>query len=135
MPTNFVSTRGSKILQQRGQDMRRNPTMAEGALWKQLSNRKLGGYKFSRQIAVGNYIVDFLCREYRLIVEVDGLDHEQKFDLDNYRSKELNEMGFSIVRVTNADIMQNMDGVLGIISDALIMASHPSPLPLKREGE
>jgi very-short-patch-repair endonuclease len=135
MPEGFTSTRGSKVLQMRGQAMRKNLTPAEGMVWKQLSNRKLLGFKFSRQIALGNYIVDFLCKELRIVIEVDGPDHEQKYELDAYRTQELTEMGFTVVRVTNTDVAQNMEGVLAMISDALVAASHPSPLPLKREGE
>jgi very-short-patch-repair endonuclease len=106
----------------RVRDARRDSTPAERKLWSRLRSRKLNGVKFRRQVWLGPYIADFLCAEARLIVEVDGDTHSGQFAYDQRRTDWLACEGFRVVRVTNADVMQNIDGVLELIAAAL-----PSP--------
>jgi len=82
----------------------------------------LNGAKFRRQVWLGPYIADFLCAEARLIVEVDGDSHFDQIAYDQRRTNWLAREGFRVVRVTNADVMQNIEGVLELIATAL-----PSP--------
>jgi very-short-patch-repair endonuclease len=116
--------------------MRRNPTEPEKWLWRHLSNRQLVRYKFRRQSVIGWFIADFLCPQKALIVEVDGDTHDAA--KDRVRDDILNRHGFRTVRVTNDDVMSNMDGVLLAILDVLEQAPdrwnkpHPNPSP---EGE
>ena len=124
-------------LNRRAADMRRNPTEPEKRLWRHLSNSQLGGHKFRRQSVIGSYIVDFLCPQKALIVEVDGETHD--VDKDRPRDSVLAERGFRLIRVTNRDVLTNMDGVLQGILAALEEAPdrwdgppHPNPSP---EGE
>jgi very-short-patch-repair endonuclease len=85
----------------------------EGKLWSQLRNRQLGGFKFIRQAPVGPYFADFLCREANLIIEVDGGTHSEPDDIaaDQVRQQALENLGYRIVRVWNADITGNIEGV------------------------
>jgi very-short-patch-repair endonuclease len=87
---------------------------AESKLWSHLRNRKLGGFKFLRQVSIGPYFADFLCREARLIIEVDGGTHSKPAEVaaDRQRQQDLERMGFRIVRIWNADISENIEGVL-----------------------
>ena len=123
-------------LNHRATEMRRNPTEPEKRLWRHLSNSQLGGYKFRRQAVIGTYIVDFLCPQKALIVEVDGDTHDA--DKDRLRDDVLVGRGFRGARFTNHDVMTNMDGVLHGILAALDEAPdrwdspHPNPSP---EGE
>jgi very-short-patch-repair endonuclease len=116
--------------------MRRNPTEPEKRLWRNLSNGQLGGYKFRRQSVIGCFIADFLCPQKALIVEVDGDTHDER--KDRLRDDVLGKRGFHVVRVTNDDVMTNMDGVLQHILLVLDETSwrwnspHPNPSP---EGE
>jgi very-short-patch-repair endonuclease len=125
-----------KELHRRAAEMRRNPTEPEKRLWRHLSDRKLDGHKFRRQSVIGRFIADFLCPQKALIVEVDGDTHDQF--KDRSRDDILIGLGFRVVRVTNADVMANMDGVLQHILGALASAPdrwdnpHPNPSP---EGE
>jgi very-short-patch-repair endonuclease len=123
-------------LQSHAAAMRREPTEPEKRLWRMLSNRQLGGYKFRRQAVIGQIIADFLCPAKGLIVEVDGDTHIDPA-ADARRDTTLTIQGYYVVRVINADVMRNMDGVLRLLLDTLEALPqrrppHPNPSP---EGE
>ena len=119
-------------LQSRARDMRNNPTEPEKRLWRHLSNSQLGGFKFRRQQVIGHFIADFVCPSTQLIVEVDGDTHDE--DKDRARDGTLSEHGFRTIHITNHDVMNNMDGVLIFISQALRQTERPHPNP-SPEGE
>ena len=98
----------------RARTLRANQTSAERHLWQRLRNRQLCGYKFVRQQPIGPYFADLACREARVIVEIDGGTHgsEAEIAADNERAGELARMGYRILRVTNRDVYDNLDGVL-----------------------
>ncbi|WP_380877325.1 hypothetical protein ACFB49_12350 [Sphingomonas sp. DBB INV C78] len=117
----------------RARDLRNAAAPAERALWQHLSRSQLDGYKFSRQMPIGPYICDFLCRSARLVVEVDGHSHDGRITHDERRTEALEAAGYRVIRFTNADIEKRIEGVLTIISDAL--AERPTPNPSRmREG-
>jgi very-short-patch-repair endonuclease len=103
--------------------LRGNATGTENVLWRQLRNRSLDGFKFRRQYPTGNYIVDFVCLEQRLIVEADGGQHMQSAS-DMKRDCWLNEQGFVILRFWNNEITTNLSGILETI---LCHLKAPSP--------
>ncbi|MBP6378947.1 MAG: DUF559 domain-containing protein [Sphingorhabdus sp.] len=114
----------------RAQELRRNASDAERLLWQQLSGRKLDGFKFSRQIPVGRYICDFVCRLEKLVIELDGRQHDSQIEYDEFRTRQLELQGYRVLRFSNVDIFQNLEGVLMQIRAAL-----PTPNPSrKREG-
>ena len=118
---------------ERARTLRKAATPAERHLWRYLSARQLGGYKFSRQMPVGPYFADFLCREEKLIVELDGISHDGQLDRDAARSSYLVGQGFRVVRFSNEDALRRTEGVLIKIAEAL--ARRPTPDPSrKREG-
>ena len=119
-------------LHRRAAEMRRNPTEPEKRLWRYLSNSQLEGFKFRRQDVIGYYIADFACPSVNLIVEVDGDTHDEAND--RIRDDKLAEFGFCVLRVTNADVLHNMEGVLVLITQALREAERPHPNP-SPEGE
>ena len=94
--------------------LRTNDTEAEYRLWGELRNRHLNGYKFSRQIPLGPYIVDFVCREQRLVVELDGSQHAEN-ERDERRTEWLNGQGYSVLRFWNTEILQERRAVLDTI--------------------
>ncbi|HEX8062313.1 MAG TPA: endonuclease domain-containing protein, partial [Allosphingosinicella sp.] len=104
-------------LHRRAAEMRRNPTEPEKRLWRNLSGRQLGECKFRRQSVIGWFMADFLCAQKALIVEVDGDTHDEA--KDRVRDDILARRGFRVIRVTNDDVMTNMDGVLQHILIAL----------------
>jgi very-short-patch-repair endonuclease len=90
--------------------MRSHPTDVERALWWRLRDRKLGGLKFRRQRPEGPYIADFLCLEGKLIVEVDGAQHQGSIG-DRVRTEHLKRMGFDVVRFSNEEVRADIDAV------------------------
>ncbi|MEI9926467.1 MAG: DUF559 domain-containing protein [Sphingomonas sp.] len=120
----------------RAAQMRRNPTEPEKRMWGILSGSQLEGHKFRRQSVVGCFIADFLCPQKALIVEVDGDTHDEA--KDRLRDEVLADHGFRVARVTNLDVMTNIEGVFETIRSALQQAParwaspHPNPSP---EGE
>jgi very-short-patch-repair endonuclease len=98
--------------------LRQNSTIAEQRLWHRLRSRSLYGMKFVRQGPIGPYFVDFVCRERRLIVEVDGGQHCENAG-DAVRDQWLNGHGYQVLRFWNNDVLGNIDGVLEAIANAL----------------
>ena len=103
----------------RAQRLRANATDAEKLLWRHLSRRQLGGFKFSRQMPVGPFICDFMCREAKLVVEVDGGQHDARAAADAVRTGLIEAEGYRVIRFWNHDVLANVDGVLQAILQAL----------------
>jgi very-short-patch-repair endonuclease len=115
----------SEIKTGRARNLRKTATDAESALWHRLRSRSLGGHKFVRQEPIGRYIVDFVCRERRLIIEVDGGQHADN-QRDAVRDKWLADHNYRVLRFWNNDVLGNMVGVLETIVTALAEAPpHP----------
>lgn len=100
-------------------DLRKRQTSAEELVWRALRGRRLGGWKFRRQVPVAGYVVDFLCFDAKLAVEIDGHQHDQAPGYDARRTAELEAQGFTIVRFTNTDVRERLDAVLFRIEAAL----------------
>jgi adenine-specific DNA-methyltransferase len=108
----------------RSRALRRNSTDAERKLWSILRGRQLNGLKFRKQVEIDGYIVDFLCPERRLIIEVDGGQHSP--ERDARRTAFLENQGFRLIRFWNNDVLQNLDGVWSTIEAALDTPPHPT---------
>jgi very-short-patch-repair endonuclease len=104
------------------------------ALPRMLRSRELNGFKFVRQEPIGRYVADFVCRERRLIIEVDGSQHAES-KRDAIRDKRLNEHRYRILRFWNTDVIGNLEGVLETILDAVSAETPPHPDPLPASGE
>ncbi|MEF3194274.1 MAG: DUF3418 domain-containing protein, partial [Halothiobacillaceae bacterium] len=113
--------------------LRARSTEAERKLWYQLRARRFDGTKFRRQHPLGPYIVDFVCLESHLVIELDGGQHSEAESYDRQRDAWLNAQGFRVLRFWNNEVMQNLDGVLEAIHQALHSPS-PQPLSLKGRG-
>jgi very-short-patch-repair endonuclease len=96
--------------------LRNDMPPGEKKLWYQvLSNKKMMNCRFLRQRAIENYIVDFVCLELRLIIEVDGKSHDYKVNYDTIRDNTLAELGYTTLRLRHADVMHDIDSVKRII--------------------
>jgi very-short-patch-repair endonuclease len=102
-------------------NLRSNQTSAELKLWASLRRRGLGGYRFNRQVTIGLYIADFVCREKALVVEVDGDTHGDRLKIqhDYKRTIFLRTQGYQVFRVNNIDVYENLTGVLDALLGAL----------------
>jgi very-short-patch-repair endonuclease len=122
--------RTSTKLRVRSRTLRRNLTDAERIIWYGVRAHRLNGASFRRQAPIGPFIVDFVCHDARLIVEIDGAqhfeaDHEKR---DARRDEYLRDLGYRVLRFNNHDVMTNRQGVLEAISTALgASPSLPSP--------
>ncbi|MDO7833781.1 DUF559 domain-containing protein [Sphingobium sp. HBC34] len=132
-----MALRINEKLGQYARDHRREPTDYERRLWGALRASQLGGFKFRRQAVIAPYICDFLCPSIGLIVEVDDDRHDPIKDRD--RDFDLANQGYLVLRFSNADICDNLDGVLTAILDRASALperqkiTHPNP-SLSREG-
>ena len=112
--------------------LRTNSTDAEKRLWRALRNRQLAGSKFRRQHPIPPYIVDFVCLEARLIVELDGGQHAEALPYDAARTTYLERLGYKVLRSWNNEVLGNTEMVLEAILSEL---PSPRPSPLKRARE
>jgi very-short-patch-repair endonuclease len=97
-------------------------------IWARLRDRRLFGVKFTRQMPIGPHVVDFCCRERKLIVELDGRQHSARVDYDAGRTALLQALGYRVLRFWGHDAFANTDGVLQRIAEAL-RSARPSPGP------
>jgi len=104
----------------RARQLRREPTDAERALWNCLRARRLNGLRFRRQFPLGAFVTDFCCREHHLVVELDGGQHAEPAVAarDNFRSRQINQRGYRVLRFWNNQVLMNIDAVLQAIVDA-----------------
>ena len=114
--------------------LRNNPTDAEKVLWKHLRLRQVEGHKFRRQQPLGPYIVDFVCLDRKLIVEVDGGQHLEQSASDAKRTASLEARGFRVLRFWNNQVLKDLESVKEVIWQVL-MAPPPIPSPSRGEGE
>ena len=120
-------------------ELRQNCTPVEKVLWQRLRNRQLLNCKFRRQEPVGKYIVDFICYEINLIIELDGGQHHWQTRYDNMRTIYLNKNNFHVLRYWNDEVALHLESVLEDIYreievKMLIKSPHPDPLPLSTRG-
>ena len=108
--------------------LRRTATIAEQRLWNRVRSRALCGMKFVRQEPIGPFIVDLVCREQRLIVEIDGGQHATR-ERDAVRDQWLRDHRYRVLRFWNNDVMQNINGVLETIAGAMCVERPPHPVP------
>jgi very-short-patch-repair endonuclease len=97
--------------------LRRDRTEAEDRFWQAVRNRQLDGFKFRFQHSLWPYVADFTCLEAKLIVELDGGQHSETKDAR--RTAFLEARGFRVLRFWNHDVLENLDGVLAVVSAAL----------------
>ena len=101
--------------------LRKNQTSQERIIWNLLRNQQFQGLKFRRQYPVGNYIVDFICKEIKLIIEIDGGQHnsEEGIEYDLKRTEYLETKGYKVIRFWNNEIDNNLEGVYQSLMDMI----------------
>ena len=109
----------NQLTQQRATQLRRQLTDAERHLWQNLRRKQIQGARFRRQMPIGPYIADFVCVTTKVIIELDGGQHQDQHSYDEARSAYLQQQGFQVLRFWNNEVFQNTDGVLAVILKAL----------------
>jgi len=108
------------ILKELAKQLRKNMTLSEVLLWNELKNKKLLKMDFDRQRPILNYIVDFYCKDLMLAIEIDGDSHNEKYEQDRKRQKELEDVGVRFLRFDDLEVKKNMDNVLREIENWII---------------
>ncbi|MBP7828542.1 MAG: endonuclease domain-containing protein [Kiritimatiellae bacterium] len=127
-------------LKERARQLRRNMTLAEIKLWKALKSGQMLGHDFDRQRPLGDYIVDFFCKDLCLAIEVDGCSHDCKEREDDRRQHALEALGVRFLRFWDSEVKNDLVGVLQSIEEWILahggqrQRAHPRPLP-GRGGE
>ena len=119
----------SALIFARANKLKRCMTEAEKLLWKELRNRKLDGYKFRRQHPIGQFIADFYCHEAKLVIEVDGVIHDEieVKERDQERTHMIENLGLTVIRFKNIEIKNNLKEALEKIKMNLKSCALPSP--------
>jgi very-short-patch-repair endonuclease len=122
----------------RARTLRSNMTEAERRIWQILRSEQMQGHKFRRQVPIGRYIADFVCHKARLVIEIDGGQHERSSLREIGRSAFLQHEGYRVLRFWNNEVLTNLEGVYATIAEALdispIEAPRHAPSPLMGEG-
>ncbi len=113
----------------RARSLRHNMTEAEMRVWQMLRAHRTNGHKFRRQVPIGRYIADFVCHEARLVVEIDGGQHDSSSPRETERSGFLQKQGYRVLRFWNNEVLANPDGVHETIVNELAASPPPYPPP------
>ncbi|HYD96763.1 MAG TPA: endonuclease domain-containing protein [Noviherbaspirillum sp.] len=114
--------------------LRSDLTIAEYKLWQALRGKQVGACRFRRQHPIGRYIADFACINKMLVIELDGGQHQEQTEYDNRRTAALQQQGWRVLRFWNNDVLENFEGVLAVVADALAVVPPSQPSPCKGEG-
>jgi len=104
--------------------LRRDQTRPEEKFWANVRNRHLGGYKFKRQVPIGNFVADFACESAKIVVELDGSHHADQIEADQKRTQELERFGYRVIRIWNHEIIDNLDCALDHLLHELESRTH-----------
>ena len=104
-------------LKERARELRNNSTLSEVILWRYLKGKQMQGFDFHRQRPVDNYIVDFICCELYLAIELDGYTHllNETIEKDQIKEERLNELGIKLIRFWDEEVLNDIDNVLRVI--------------------
>ena len=107
-------------LKEKARENRKRPTRIERRMWNEVLCRKsLSGYKFVRQKPLERFIADFYCSELRLVIEIDGDSHADQVEYDNARTEFLNAYGINVIRFTNQEVEEDIEGVYQRLADRI----------------
>jgi very-short-patch-repair endonuclease len=122
-----------KTLKNTARTLRKNMTDSEKLLWSKIRLKQLMGFQFYRQKNIGRYIVDFYCPSAKLILELDGGQHfiEKGINADRQRDEYLQDLGFRVLRYSNNEVLNNLEGVLESLCFTLKNPPHP---PFRKGG-
>jgi len=120
----------------RAQEMRKDMPEPEKRLWLELRASRFQGIKFRRQKVIGKFIADFAANEPKIVIELDGDTHAGRESYDDARTAFLQQQGYRVIRFSNLDVIENMDGVLIKLAEVVEASGYLPPLPtLSPEGE
>ena len=117
-------------LKQKARELRKARNLSEVLLWKQIKNKQLLGLDFDRQKIIGDYIVDFYCKNLGVVIEIDGLSHDGKIEYDARRDEYFKGLGLKIIHLSDLDVKKNLEGVVDFLKNKLNTPSANADTPL-----
>lgn len=120
----------NRNLKQFAREKRNDSTFGEILIWKNLLSKKKTNYQFNRQFTVENYIVDFISRELKLVIEIDGYSHKFKKDADESRDEKLRELGYTVLRFTEHDVKYNFNNIIRAVNIFIFEFEENKTIPL-----
>ena len=118
----------NKSLKSLARHLRKDSTKAEIILWDNvLGAKKFYGYQFNRQFPIDDYIVDFVSRKLKWVIELDGESHENRLEKDKRKDDDLTRLGYRVIRIMNEDVINNLDGVVEHLETLLARVQSPQP--------
>jgi len=99
-------------LKERARELRKAGNEAEIIFWKQVHNKQFLGLDFDRQKIIGNYIVDFYCKDLGVVIEIDGASHNNKVEYDKERDEYLRSLGLKVIHISDLDVKENLEGIM-----------------------
>ena len=118
----------------RARTLRQSMTEAERRVWQIMRSHQMQGRRFRRQVPIGRYIADFICHEARLIVEIDGGQHDRSSPYEAERIGFLQNEGYRVLRFWNHEVLANLDGVHAAIARELVDITPTQTLPHRGGG-
>ena len=115
-------------LKEKARELRKAGNLSEVLIWNQLKRKQFKGLDFDRQRVIGNYIVDFYCKQYGIILEIDGISHTLKEGYDVKREEYLLSFGLKIIRLNATDVLQNLDSVMMWLGEHEYFSTTPSAI-------
>ena len=112
-------------IREKARYLRKNQTNAEKVLWRKIRYKQIEGYQFRRQVVIGFCIVDFVCLEKKLVIELDGSPHLENIEYDKQRTEWLNSQGFRVIRFWDSEVINSIDSVKKAILENLLLPSPP----------
>jgi len=113
----YMSLPYNPKLKERAKALRKSGNLSETLLWQQLKNKQLNGLDFDRQKIIGNYIVDFFCPNCGVVIEIDGISHDEKIEYDKERDAFLTGLRLTVIHVFDSDVKQNLNSVVELLKD------------------
>jgi len=117
-------------LKEKARELRKAGNLSEVLLWDQIKNKQFLGLDFDRQKIIGNYIVDFYCKDLGLVIEIDGISHNDKVEYDLERDTYLKNLGLTVIHISDLDVKNNLEGVMEFLKSEInkhpVPSGHPS---------
>jgi very-short-patch-repair endonuclease len=114
---NYFSLPFNPKLRERAKALRQAGNLSEVLMWRQLHRRKFKNMDFDRQKIIGNYIVDFYCVNCRVVIEIDGSSHDEKYEYDQERDAYLEGLGLTVIHILAADVLNRLEDVMLMLND------------------
>ena len=123
----YLSLPYNPKLKKRASELRKAGNLCEVLLWEQMKSGKLKGLDFDRQKIIGNYIVDFYCASLGLVIEIDGISHDDKEKYDSERDAFLERLGLTVIHIADKDVREDLAGVMEFLSECVACEGEERP--------